>query len=250
MSIREHRRKRAAEIGGRLRKALERQDHRSIRSFAFALEETGVRGHTYSSVYDYVVGKVQPRPEWIATAAKILGVRAEWLASGEGEMTQIDQELTDNEALWESIEEEKEEWESLDRGQEVYEVFTSNLRTFISAHIDDEYSPFLSLPTEIRSCLRQFLFRYYRSLYTSRATVGTKPPDGDLPARLSIDPEKLEPDFTEIREFVRANFGQALAIRPQGSGEFGSAILAQLSVLYLRYFGLSGEFSKEEDHES
>lgn len=61
----------------------------SIRAFHIALKESGavVRGSSYQMLHRYLADETTPPPDFIAAAAKLLGVRPEWLATGEGEPT-------------------------------------------------------------------------------------------------------------------------------------------------------------------
>lgn len=74
-----------ARVSARLDRALGGRD---IRWLQKELEGRGAPNSTYSSVYRYVRGRVEPPLDWIRSAADVLGVRAPWLAFGQGQPTE------------------------------------------------------------------------------------------------------------------------------------------------------------------
>lgn len=83
--------KRAATLGERIRAELARQRW-SITAFSNMLRDRGLtgRGATRAMLYRYMNQEVEPPPEFINTAAELLGVRAAWLATGEGARTEAE----------------------------------------------------------------------------------------------------------------------------------------------------------------
>lgn len=79
------------QIAIRLKQALERRK-RSIRSFQQALRAKNVYGSSYASVYEYVQGRTTPPLEFLEAAAPELAVRLGWLVTGEGEITEAEEE--------------------------------------------------------------------------------------------------------------------------------------------------------------
>lgn len=88
-----------ATIGERLRIAIRRMPargrERGIRLFQKQMEERypGVTGTSYPSIHSYLQNRTAPPLEFLAAAAELLGVREEWLANGEGEMTEERQRI-------------------------------------------------------------------------------------------------------------------------------------------------------------
>jgi hypothetical protein len=76
-------------VAGRLRAALDRNELSARafhQKFASRFGET-VTGSSYTAIHRYLRGE-NPQPlEFLASASDILGVRVEWLAFGDGEMT-------------------------------------------------------------------------------------------------------------------------------------------------------------------
>lgn len=73
-------------IGERLGEALRVRD-KTRADLARALREQGVRGASLPSIKTYIEGDVEPRLEFLLAASSFLGVRVEWLRSGEGPAT-------------------------------------------------------------------------------------------------------------------------------------------------------------------
>lgn len=74
-----------ARVSVRLEWALSGRD---IQWLQKELEERGAPNSTYSSVYRYVKGSVEPPLDWLRTAADVLEVRAPWLAFAQGQPTE------------------------------------------------------------------------------------------------------------------------------------------------------------------
>jgi hypothetical protein len=81
-------------VAGRLQKATE-DSRRSIRSLQQELHTQGVRGSSYASVHSYFKGPTEPPLHFLRSAAKALGVREAWLATGEGEQTETAQQIAE-----------------------------------------------------------------------------------------------------------------------------------------------------------
>lgn len=93
----------------RLTQAVHEAGYKSIRAFQRALPED-VRGTSYESVYRYMRGEREPGPEFLEAAARLLGVRSEWLEGDDGPMA--DDTLipdTENRSLREAWEAERRE---------------------------------------------------------------------------------------------------------------------------------------------
>ena len=54
----------------------------TVKDFAAAMKETGLRGVSRVTVYSYIKGTTSPSFEWVKQAANILGVRAQYLQRG------------------------------------------------------------------------------------------------------------------------------------------------------------------------
>jgi hypothetical protein len=74
-------------IGERLKRALNLRD-RSVRAFQKAMEERHAMGSSAPAIYRYLRGEATPTLQFIEAAASWLEVRREWLAFGEGEITE------------------------------------------------------------------------------------------------------------------------------------------------------------------
>ena len=74
-------------FGTRLQQALDRQGM-SIRELHRSLESTKVPGRSYPQIHRYLKGDPEPPLKFTRAVAAILGVRASWLALGDGEMTE------------------------------------------------------------------------------------------------------------------------------------------------------------------
>lgn len=59
----------------------------SVRSFQRTLAATGIRGSSYSSLWSYLGGNVEPPLEVVREAAELLGLAEPWLATGAGPRT-------------------------------------------------------------------------------------------------------------------------------------------------------------------
>jgi transcriptional regulator with XRE-family HTH domain len=68
-----------------LREAIERQG--SIRGFQKTIAETGIRGASYQMIHWYLSGTKTPSLEFLREAARLLGVKEEWLITGAGPMS-------------------------------------------------------------------------------------------------------------------------------------------------------------------
>ena len=55
----------------------------SVRDFHGRISKSGVRGSAYSSVWNYLQGRVEPASEFLREAGKILGLREAYLARGD-----------------------------------------------------------------------------------------------------------------------------------------------------------------------
>jgi hypothetical protein len=81
-------------LGGRLRWAYQQQPargrERGLRLFQRQMEEAapGVQGTSLSAIQGYLKGNGEPSLRFIKHAARLLAVRAEWLAWGEGAPTE------------------------------------------------------------------------------------------------------------------------------------------------------------------
>ena len=70
-------------LGERLRLAIERWPGGGIKAFAKVVKDAA-RGSSYPYIHDYLKDRRTPSREFIEAAARILGVRTEWLATGNG----------------------------------------------------------------------------------------------------------------------------------------------------------------------
>ena len=194
------------DISTRLQKTLSRNDW-SIRELERALAMFDVPGKSYGSIHAYVTGKTIPRQDWISSASTILGVRSAWLASGTGEMTETGEALS---------KQQKTTTKAL-----LFSAYYDKLSSRVAKAIAT--TPFDDLLVEVQACLEQFLARYF--LEGTRGSPGFgQPRSPPLPS------------VTEIRKFINRHFGAAAGTRDLGDGEFAAAVLAQLSILYLRFF--------------
>lgn len=87
------------ELEERLESAYEDSDFDTKRAFQRRMktvcEEAGIRGGSHPTIHRYFEGHTSPKQEWLQLAAEELGVRYEWLATGQGEPTQLEQALHD-----------------------------------------------------------------------------------------------------------------------------------------------------------
>lgn len=200
---------------------------RSMRWLQRVLSDAGTPASSYGSVRAYVTGQAEPRQDWLDAAAEALEIRAEWLSSGEGEITQVDQVLAEA-AL------NEEGAESREPDIDDYKASVEALRACIHYGVAGEpESPFITLPSEVAVCVERYLFRYY----LARSEVGRKPTSETSLGLRMVDLDRMKVGPGEVEQFVRRTFADALAVRPQGSGPFASAVLSQLAVLYLRHYG-------------
>lgn len=195
------------EIGERLRQALQLQNRRSIRSFQKELAgkapRTGIKGTSYASVHDYVSGKVVPRPDWLSAAARILGVRLQWLSAGTGAMTHMD-----------SV-------EGVDQTLEHLNQEAAKLRVLVSEALE---------PLELaRHPIGQVLFRYFWERHDLVGYIWAVADDHE-----DVDHETLKALRSQIRDDVQASFSVALSLKDRDYRQYLAAVLSQLSVLYLR----------------
>ena len=111
----------------RFRQALKNAD--SIRAFHEEISDASkwgkVPGSSYSKIYRYLKGTDAPPLEFVEKAAEILGVRAAWLRSGEGEETEEKEAARRaGERVTEGRSEEDEEDEALERVEvRINEIF-------------------------------------------------------------------------------------------------------------------------------
>lgn len=194
----------------------------SIRSLHRELKKSGVPGSSYGSVNAYVAGRTRPRDDWIEAAAEVLGVRKAWLASGEGKITDTEEILAERGRL--------------DEGTKKLRAVSEVLESYIGQALREFWGDEPRLPAEVQRCLRQFLLRYFLVHYQRKATLEDKPADRELPSRVVVDEEKLRPDLEEITDFIRKNLDLPYSPQTLDPAELASAVLAQLSVLYLRYW--------------
>ena len=96
-------------VEGRLEKA-RKEANRSIRSLQQALHDkkVPVPGSSYANVHAYFKGRTRPTLEFIKAAAEELGVKPEWLAFGNGWMTEREQREAEAAAALLEREEERE----------------------------------------------------------------------------------------------------------------------------------------------
>ncbi len=76
-------------FGERLRRELEKRKM-SVKRFQETLHEKKVRGSAYSSVWSWLNDDKNPPLEFIRAAAKLLGVREQWLETGDGPRTELE----------------------------------------------------------------------------------------------------------------------------------------------------------------
>lgn len=82
------------EISRRLRRALQRQGDRSVRSLEKAMRNRDADIQSYASINGYVKGEKLPPVTFLMEAADELGVRPGWLILGRGEMTAVEEQLS------------------------------------------------------------------------------------------------------------------------------------------------------------
>lgn len=195
------------EIGERLRQALQLQNRRSIRSFQKELAgkapRTGIKGTSYASVHDYVSGKVVPRPDWLSAAARILGVRLQWLSAGTGAMTHMD-----------AVEGDDQTQKRLDQAAGKLVVL---LREALEP-LDLAGHP-----------IRQVLFRYFWGRHDLDGYLWSASEDSE-----ELDQETVQALRTQLSDDVLASFSAALSLKDRDYRQYLAAVLSQLSVLYLR----------------
>lgn len=199
------------EIGERLRQALQLQNRRSIRSFQKELAgkapRTGIKGTSYASVHDYVSGKVVPRPDWISAAAKILGVRHQWLSAGTGAMTHMDAAADE------------------DQVQELVNQTAGRL----CGLMDEALEPLELARSSIGHAIGQVLFKYFWWRHDLDDYLWSASEDHE-----ELDDETLKALRSQIRDDVQASFRVALSLKDRDQRQYLAAVLSQLSVLYLR----------------
>jgi transcriptional regulator with XRE-family HTH domain len=74
-------------MGERLRYAIEQWETGSVRAFHRAMRDSGVRGSSYPTIHGYLQDRTKPTLEFLEAAAGVLGVRLDWLRSGEGPLS-------------------------------------------------------------------------------------------------------------------------------------------------------------------
>ncbi len=209
-----------AGIADRLGLAMDRGGW-SIRSLQRELTKLEVPASSYSSVRAYVNGLTVPRRDWIEAAANVLGVRAEWLRTGSGQITETEETLRER--------------AELEEGKRRLKGLSSQLDGYIDHALGQFVGEEVECPNEVWRCLRGFLLRYFLVYYQEKATTEVLPSERGLPERVIVDEELLKPSLDEIEDFIQEELSPALKAMPLGPGEFAAALLSQLAVLYLRY---------------
>jgi len=191
-------------VHDRLVEALRRSDM-SIRKLQRALSEGDVPGSGYASVHSYVKGGTEPRRDWLAVAAGVLGVRLEWLADGDGEMTAEDAAL----ALQATVERE-----------------ATSLPRELALHVDvgDILTPY-RLPPEVRQAIYGYIWRRFDLTRKGQELEG-------LSDQAEHD-ERHEALRDEIDVFVAEKLRPALLAQGLPRSQYAATLFAQLSILYL-----------------
>lgn len=183
---------------------------RSIRSLQKALEMKGTPGGSYASVHAYVTGKTRPRRDWLLAASEVLGVRFEWLADAEGEMT-VEEELYGREHQL-----APELTDALGEALEMQRLLGNVLAGF-------------GLPHEVRQAVFGYLWRRF-DLRGRAQELDAATAEADFEARRIATLDHLQ---DEIEGFVAKKLGPALQAGRRSPSEYAAALFAQLSVLYL-----------------
>ena len=215
----------------RLRQALDRADI-SVRGLHRALRERSVPSSSYGSVNSYVKGKSEPRRDWIEAAAETLGVRAEWLARGDGAMTAAEEAIR----------------QRIDAGtsDEAYDDFIRRVDAQIDGMLAQlQWHSLHGLPPEVQHLLRHFLIRHFLKLADPGGSELRVVADHH-----NVDWRHVAVPTQEIQEFFATELAPALKGRQLGQWEFASAVLSQLAVLYLRYGALHGGVDVRQEREA
>lgn len=119
-------------LSGPGRKRGIRQFQRQLAAMKSELNDRGedLPGVHMASVAAYLDGTSQPKPPWIRAAAKILGVRLEWLVAGEGQPTEEEEEHADIVGIsLAEIEARKEAGTWTEAEERAFEKATAGVRT-------------------------------------------------------------------------------------------------------------------------
>ena len=178
------------------------------------------KGSSYRYVFDYLKGRRAPGLEFLQSASEVLGVRMEWLRTGEGERTEHDGFIAAQNARTQHNRDLKTHWDaarSLDKW--VGEALPGG------AHNLSGYSIV---------AIQAFVEEVYRTLgpraFGVKAIGGWRPEAG-LSEGLSVG----EPD---VRAFVEERFGSLQALSPDAPlWERFAAVHSLLAHLYIREFG-------------
>ncbi len=219
----------------------------SIRAFQGEMKRRDVPGASYPTIHRYLKDETSPTLDFLHSAAEVLDVRAAWLATGEGTPTErIDAKriLRHLAAGFSSSggeapgpgSDELEPGVSIDAGPRTTAAAASMQLTSYLDELGDRIAratlqtPFADLVVEVDVCFRSFIARYF----------ATRDKDDfweRWPEMEEDDRGKALPSVEQIREFIYDHFKAAPISRNYGYGEFAASVLAQLSVLYLNFFG-------------
>lgn len=151
-------------VGDRLRQAIDSHESMSIRKFQKRIDETGVDGTAYATVHGYLKedSTREPSLDFLNEAARILGVRREWLILGEGRPTEVEEATLPS---GEDVDLEDTPWDSLEDvpGPET-ESRTEEIRggkDTIREKLREEYPAlWFALPASVRPQFLRTFSRY------------------------------------------------------------------------------------------
>ena len=227
-------------VGNRLREALKMRDM-SIRAFQAEMKQRDVSGASYPTIHRYLKDETSPTLNFLHSAAAVLDVRAAWLATGEGTATdRIDAERVIRQLAARHFGLPEKDQKSPGVKISADEKAVALAGGFQLGRYLDELgdriaqatlqTPFADLVYEVDVCFRSFIARYFST--RDKDDLWTRWPDMG-----EDDRGRALPSVEQIREFIYDHFKAAPISRNYGYGEFAASVLAQLSVLYLNFFG-------------
>jgi len=201
-------------IAERLRQARLEAGFKTLVEFQMALP-VGTRGSSYSSIRAFERGLAAPPEEFLTVAAPILGVRAEWLALGQGPRTT-------GEAATAQLRDEENK---------------APLSKALWALLNEVLHAYTKVPGPALRLMQDLIF----DLYYQRGpeAFGVEYPGewkGFVSAREAFPEILITPD--DIHRYFESRLGSVLFDAPVASyGEHVSQWLSAFSVLYLQEFG-------------
>lgn len=213
-------------VGERLTAALSRLG-KTARWLHLELDDGGVKGSSYGSVWAYVRNRREPKAVWITATAGVLGVRVEWLAYGRGPMTGPEDEKSE-EARRHRI------WEKLVQSDPGLELRPAFRQMIAEAIMRREH--LRALPDYVISALIEPLYHSIgvpervRPLAKMWQTEGLAALNDNLK-----ESEYWERFIDEVGELVDERLGRLAPLRQVDGREHLAAVLIEAGVLHLQH---------------